>query len=321
MSARTGAAADHTGYLHETAFYDSDDAFCAIVVPFVEAGVAAREPTVVACGPHNTAVLRDALVSVDGVTFVPGGEQYRRPASAIAAYRRRFGEYVAAGAAQIRVVGDVPHPGTGDPWEWWARYEATVNVAYDGFPLWGLCPYDTRTTPAAVLDDVARTHPFVATTDGLHTPNPRFEPPGRFLAARSSAPDPMESSTPAIELVDPSPAVARHAVALVAREAGIDERAAGGLLTSVSEVVTNALVHGRPPSCLRAWATAGRVVVAVSDTGHGPADPFVGLLPVDVDRRDGGLGLWLAHQLCDDVTFAIDEAGFTVRLVVGPARG
>lgn len=316
MRPRTGAPAGHHGYFHETAYYDSDDAFCEIVVPFVEGGIEAGEPTVVACAPPNTAILRRELASVGGVTFLSGGEQYLRPASAIAAYRKLFAALVDDGAPQIRVVGDVPHPGTGASWDWWARYEATVNHAYDAFPLWGLCPYDTRTTPAWVLDDVARTHPFVATAGGGHARNPRFEAPARFLAGRSSAPDPAELATPTIELVDPSPAVARHAVGLVARDAGIDEVAAGGLLTSVSEIVTNALVHGRPPVRLRAWTADGRVVVAVTDTGAGPADPYAGLLPVEGDRRDGGLGLWLAHQLCDDVTFASGDDGFTVRLLV-----
>jgi hypothetical protein len=33
---RTGAAAGHRGYFHETAFYSSDEEFLAIVVPFLE---------------------------------------------------------------------------------------------------------------------------------------------------------------------------------------------------------------------------------------------------------------------------------------------
>ena len=49
---RSGAAAGHPGYFHETAFYGSDDEFVDIVAPFVRDGIAAGEPTVVACGPR-----------------------------------------------------------------------------------------------------------------------------------------------------------------------------------------------------------------------------------------------------------------------------
>ena len=65
-----------------------------------------------------------------------------------------------------RVASEVPHPGVGAPWDGWARYEAAINRAYAEFPLWGLCAYDTRITPGAVLDDVARTHPHLATAHG-----------------------------------------------------------------------------------------------------------------------------------------------------------
>ena len=47
---RSGAAASYSGYFHEAAFYDSDDEFLAIVVPFLTEGVEAREPAMVAPG-------------------------------------------------------------------------------------------------------------------------------------------------------------------------------------------------------------------------------------------------------------------------------
>ncbi|HEX6130915.1 MAG TPA: MEDS domain-containing protein, partial [Actinomycetota bacterium] len=58
---RSGAARGHAGYLHETAFYGSDDAFVDVVAPFLLGGVEAGEPTVVACRPAGTALLRDAV--------------------------------------------------------------------------------------------------------------------------------------------------------------------------------------------------------------------------------------------------------------------
>lgn len=170
---RSGAAAGHRGYFHETAFYDSDDEFLALIVPFFTDGLAAGEPVVSAFAPANQQLVRDAFGPGTGICYLGGETQYLRPAGAIRRYRDLFAGYVAEGARQIRVAGDVPHPGTGASWDWWARYEATVNHAYDDFPVWGICPYDTRTAPEHVLADVRRTHPHVGHGRD-HATNPGF---------------------------------------------------------------------------------------------------------------------------------------------------
>ena len=82
-----------------------------------------------------------------------------------------------------------------------------------------------------------------------------------------------------------------------------------------SEAVTNALIHGLPPVRLRLWTGPDRIVATVTDGGDGPADPFVGLLPV-TDTCSAGLGLWLTHQLCSHVTLDTTDDGFTIRLIV-----
>ena len=310
---RTGAAADHTGYFHETAFYGSDDEFVAIVGPFLRDGVAAGEPTIVACAPANTALLREA-VDCTGVRFLAGSGRYVRPGPTIHAYRSMFGDLVAAGADQIRVVGDVPHPGVGMDWHGWARYEAAINIAYDEFPLWGLCPYDTRTAPASVLDDVACTHPHVASASGHHHSD-RYLDPASFLDARSPPPvDPVELTEPHTIVLDPDPRSARAAL----HEAGVERvlgvTGAANLALATSEAVTNALVHGRPPTTLRLWVSDDRVITTVTDRGPGPSDPFVGLVPAPTDQP-GGRGLWIANQVCSDVA-AFHGDGFRLRLTV-----
>jgi hypothetical protein len=79
------------------------------------------------------------------------------------------------------------------PWEWWARYEATVNHAFAKFALWSLCPYDRRITSAEVLDDVAQTHRYLATPDGRHVVNERYTDPAVFLGQSRSAGGPAGS--------------------------------------------------------------------------------------------------------------------------------
>ena len=313
---RSGAAAGHVGYFHEAVCYDTDDELLAVVLPFLTGGVDEKEPTVVSLGPEKADLVRRALpFGGAGVTFLTGGSVYARPAAAIRAYRELMAGYVADGADQIRIVGEIPRPSLGATWPWWARYEAAINRAYDEFPLWSLCAYDTRITPSSVLADVARTHPRSLHADGRHEPSASYASPDSFLAAWPAvAPDALQSLPPLITLVDPTAARARHAVSLVDPGLAADE--IEDLVVAVSEVVTNALRHGLPPVRVRYWAGADRIVVSVTDGGTGPTDPFAGLLP-SADSVSGGLGLWITHQSCNYVAFSRDPSGFTLRLTAG----
>ncbi len=314
---RSGAAAGHPGYFHETAFYDSDEQFLSVIVPFFADGLAAGEPVISAFAPGNQSLVRDAFGDGSGIRFLDGDVHYARPAAAIRGYRALFGEYVTRGVPQIRVAGDVPHPGVGAPWDWWARYEAVVNHAYRDFPVWGICPYDTRTAPADVVAEVRRTHPHVAHAH-RHSVNPAFEDPAEFLSARSDTwRDPLEQGRPVLELTDPHPGQARTAVTEAAASSDLTVEDRNGLLLGVSEAVTNAMIHGRAPVTLRAWTAARRVVVTVTDAGTGPRAPYAGLLPADRPAGSGGLGLWISHQVCAFVGMHRGLNGFTIRLIAG----
>jgi anti-sigma regulatory factor (Ser/Thr protein kinase) len=312
---RTGAPADHVGYFHEAVCYGSDDELLAVLLPFLLGGADAKEPTVVALGPEKADLVRRALPRAAAVTFLTGDSLYARPASVIRSYRELFADYVADGASQIRVVGEIPRPSLGATWNWWARYEAAINEAYDDYPLWSLCAYDTRVCPSRVLADVARTHPRTLHADGRHEPSATYAAPESFLSAwPPAADDPLQSLPPLIALVDPTAAQARHTVRLV--DPGLPADQIEDLVVAVSEVVTNALRHGRPPVRVRFWSGADRIVVAVTDGGSGPADPYAGLIP-SRDSASGGLGLWITHQSCNYVAFSSSPEGFTLRLTAG----
>lgn len=310
----SGAAAGHRGYFHQAAVHGSQDEFLSIVVPFLQDAVRAEEPAIVALDENNEQLVRTAIPDTPGLSFVAADGQYTEPASTIKAYRQLLAEHTARGAPQIRIVGEIPNLGVPSPWERWARYEAAINHAYDDFPLWGVCCYDSRTTPADVLADVMRTHPYT-TADGQPLANDRFEDPAGFLSRRPPpVPDPLEVSPPAVELIDPMPGAARRAVVDVARS-GLDATEVHDLAYAVSEAVTNGIRHGRPPVRLRLWAAPDRTVATVTDCGDGPGNPFVGMMPV-AESSSAGLGLWLAHQLCH-VTFGTTDDGFTVRMTAG----
>ncbi|MDI1464139.1 sensor histidine kinase [Catellatospora sp. KI3] len=312
---RSGPAAGHDGILHEAAFYDSDEQFLAVVLPFLRDGVAAGEPTVSLFGERNQDLVRKAMGTDSGVVFIDGGPHYLRPAVAIKRHRQMLSDYVAAGAVQIRIAGDVPHPGVGVPWEWWARYEAAANEVYDDFPMYGLCPYDTRTAPPQVLEQARRTHTHLVSADGRREASSTYQEPRDFLAnAVTPWTQPLEAQPPLVELRDPEVGQARRAVIALQATALLADDDLNGLVVSTSEAVTNGLLYGRGPVLVRAWAVPGRIVVTVTDRGPGPADPAAGLLP---GPGPGGLGLWLAHQLCAYVSLRRGPDGFTLALVAG----
>ncbi len=303
------------GYDHAAVHYGSDAELLAVAVPFLEGGLTAGEPTFVSLAPDRAELVRRALPPSADTRYLTVADLYARPAVAIKSYREMMAGLVADGAAGIRIFGELPRAAIDTSWDWWARYEAAVNHAYDEFPLRSMCAYDRRSTPKHVLDDVARTHPFVATPDGGHQSNAGYLDPPAFLAgSRPMTPYPIQQTAPLVELADPQPSAARRAV-LDMNKTGLPAAEIDDLVLAVSEIVDNSLRHGRPPVAMRIWADADHLVVTVRDTGEGPADPFAGLLPAD--RHVGGRGLWIAHQICSEVALHRDETGFTARLTAG----
>jgi anti-sigma regulatory factor (Ser/Thr protein kinase) len=313
---RTGAAAGHEGYYHEAVYYSSDEELLAVLVPFLTGGSDEGEPTLVALGERNAALVRSALPARVNVEYLTGGAVYARPAAAIHSYRRLLAGHVAAGAPQIRIIGELPASAFGATWDGWARYESAINHAYDDFPLWSMCAYDRRTTAKDKLAEVARTHPRTACPDGTHPPSDSYLDPVTYLSEpRPVRPDPVQAAVPLADLAAPSPTEAR-AVVRAANAGAVGDDDLQDLVVAVSEAVTNATVHGRAPVRMRVWAGADRLVVTISDGGAGPKDPFAGLMPA-TDRATGGRGLWIIHQSCNYVTAQTSPDGFTLRLTAG----
>src|SRR5262249_30139937 len=163
---RRGAARGQVGPFHEAGFYASDAEFAALIVPFVEEGVAAGEPVIIGYDDRKGGLLRSWLADPSAVEFIGDQSLYATPGRAIATYRRMVEFHPAMGAGQIRIAGDVPHPGNGGRFEGWDRYEWAVNTVWQDFPVWGRCLYDTTTAPPEVLEVVERTHPRLVWPSG-----------------------------------------------------------------------------------------------------------------------------------------------------------
>jgi anti-sigma regulatory factor (Ser/Thr protein kinase) len=88
---------------------------------------------------------------------------------------------------------------------------------------------------------------------------------------------------------------------------------AADFVIAVSEIATNAVRYGLPPTGLRLQATGRTVTAEIRDNGRWqPGTPAV---PWNrADATCGGLGLRIACQVCDDVQIRTGGDGTAVVL-------
>ncbi|MEZ5184094.1 MAG: sensor histidine kinase [Acidimicrobiales bacterium] len=307
-------------FRHEAALFDRDEDLAAIVTPFLAAGIDRDEPTIVAVGSACAEVLLDLAPDRDELIVVPNSEEMRRPAVRLQTLRRAVDVHLAAGAERVRIVSALPADGADAvSWQPWARYEAYLDVALVDCPIWQLCLVDERTAGPLALAHALRCHTHLATVRDGHQEVVHRPPPGELLDELLFVDEPATGPGPPLaQLVDPSPTSARHLARDLAAAAQLDGDDADGLVSAVSEIVTNAHLHGRGPVELCAWRAGSEVVVTVTDRGDGPSDPTVGLAPAVRQPGEGGFGLWIASQVCRSVTLHRQPDSFAVRLVACP---
>jgi len=313
------ATAQPAGFRHEAALYHDDEEFLDIVVPFLREGLAAGDAALLRVNARLRSMVRDVLGATDTLAALDPGDHDTHPLSTLEENRDVLARLFTAGAARLRFVGEVPHVGA--EWAGWAGYEASVNRFYAQLPVWAVCAYDVRQAPPRVIEDVTRTHGLLADRAGGHRVSPAWTDPVDFLdeQARETT-RALAGRRPDLHLTDPQLSDARLGVATLALGTGLDAGAVSGLSFAANEVLTNAVMHGRAPVTLRAWADPDGVVVAVHDRGRGPGHPYGGLLRDCDDPVLRGDGLWLARRMCTRVDLVTAPDGFTVYLTARVGR-
>ncbi|MBA3530097.1 MAG: MEDS domain-containing protein, partial [Propionibacteriaceae bacterium] len=150
-------------YRHEALLWRDLDEFLAGTVPFIQGGLDAGEPVMVAVINARKESLLDALgPDADDVLFVDMAELGRNPARIIPAWRQFLDDHSANGE---------PVRGIGEP-IWFGRrpeeiiegqlHEALLNVAVEpDTPFWLMCPYDVGQLDASVIEEAYRSHPAI----------------------------------------------------------------------------------------------------------------------------------------------------------------
>jgi hypothetical protein len=177
------ATATDTGrrYRHDALLHDSPEHLVQVAAPFLLEGLADGEAAVVATGTVTADLLREAVDGDPRVHVLDRGDVYRaRTPAAITTFRQLAEARVSEGALRVRIVGEVDFGPTERDWLEWQRYEAVINHALAGWPLWGLCLFDTQRLPEPLLASALRTHSRLATAHGPEE-NRLFAPPADYL--------------------------------------------------------------------------------------------------------------------------------------------
>lgn len=309
------ASISDEGFVHQALIYGSDQEFLDVALPFVEEGLRSQQPTLVSVQDRHIENLQEALGGAhEGLTLRPVEEWYETSTRT----REKFAQWAVERiehADRVRLIGEPPWAlGHEARIRDWARHESVINVAFAGLPVTFACPYDANSLPDEVLKHARDTHPEIVDAAGS-SPSRSYANPREFCK-RLDATVEVQTREPSLEMpfgLGDLPAI-RGLVGSFGIDAGLPGSRTEEIVLAVNEVVTNAVIHGRPPSTLRTWHTDDELIVEVTDAGEGIRNALVGQLPPPVDGI-GGRGLWLARLLCDAVEVR-DAGGCTVTMHV-----
>ena len=293
------------GVLSHAAFcYRGQPEYTAAIVAFIQVGLAAGEPALVAVPGVKARVIRDRLDDGPGeVVFTDMTELGRNPARIIPEVRGFADKHP---GQRVRFVGESVWPGrsAAEICEA-ARHEALTNLAFAHTPITILCPYDASGLAGSILAGARRTHQEPAASGAT----------GQTWRANL----PPECDGP----LDPPPAEAevfryntdlaavRRLVAGHARRAGLTGERTIDLVLAVNEIAANTISHTTGSGVLQIWHTPEEIVCQLHDQGE-ITDPLAGRVRHGPDDR--GHGLWLVNQVCDLVELRTGPAGTTVRM-------
>ena len=257
------------GVLSHAAFcYRGQPEYTAAIVAFIEAGLAAGEPALVAVPGVKARVIRDRLDDGPGeVVFTDMTELGRNPARIIPEVRGFADKHP---GQRVRFVGESVWPGrsAAEICEA-ARHEVLTNLAFAHTPITILCPYDASGLAGSILAGARRTH----------------QEPGTPGAIGQTWRDnlPPECDGP----LDPPPAEAevfryntdlaavRRLVAGHARRAGLTGERTIDLVLAVNEIAANTISHTTGSGVLQIWHTPEEIVCQLHDQGE-ITDPLAG---------------------------------------------
>lgn len=300
-------------FWHEALLYASEREFVEGTTSFLRDGIAHDDAMLTVVDAAKIRAIRGALgADAERVHFADMAVVGRNPALIIQAWKDFAHEHGSNGR-RLRGIGEPISPAR-DPAALVECHihESLLNLAFHDQPnFWLVCPYDTASLPASVIEAAADNHPFVCDHVGTRSPGAPADERATGLTHPLPAP-PASADEMRFEMatiVD-----LRRFVSTRAQAAGIDAYRVAELAVAASEIATNAIVHGHGGGRAHVWTDHHHLVCEISGPGR-IDDPLVGRLR-PTPGQPHGYGIWLANQFCDLVQIRSGDGGTTVRLHV-----
>jgi anti-sigma regulatory factor (Ser/Thr protein kinase) len=140
----------------------------------------------------------------------------------------------------------------------------------------------------------------------VHTA-PHARPVETAVVARAEQPSLIDRTFGRDEIT-----VIRHQTADALRSVGLGGDRLHGFVLAVNEVITNVVLHAGGHGRIVLWLTGGSAWCTVTDSGPGIPDHYLSPAETPQTFGVGGRGIWLAYQLCDEVSVATGPIGTTI---------
>lgn len=298
--------------IHDALLYDTDERLVSGTRDLIAGGMAAGDLVIVGGNTRELAILRDAWDDDPRLVFQSTEQAYQDPMTTLATYQRLSHRERAAGRG-LRITSQLPAIAGPESDYRWRRYEAVAGRALAPYNVTALCRYDLRTATDVMVDHACAAHGRIHMPDGAERDGGSTTDELALVAAERIYPPLVTAPVVDIGIDSPTslrPARERLAAALPPSQRSTD------LLLAATEVATNALEHGGSPARLRLYRESDRWVCVVVDAGAG-LDPYSGFdSPLADTPQLRGRGLWIARQMCDDLTISRRDGLTEVQLLL-----
>lgn len=314
MSPAAASVSATPQFLHEAFLYADDAEYLAGTVPFIQEGLDAGEPVLVAVPAPKLDLLRTRFdpSQIDLLRFTPMETMGRNPAWIIPAWAQFVDDYASNGRAARGIGEPIWFGRSDDELVECGRHESLLNLAFADVSTFKLlCPYDTALLGGPVIEEAHRNHPHIG-RGGVLAASDTFD--GRVPPWIDTPLSPVPETAAQIDFGAGGLWGIRRQATAAATEAGMRPARIADLVVAVSEAVTNSLRHGGGSGQVFLWRDGLELLCEIRDQGR-VSDPMAGR------RRPGiaepsGRGLWLMNQLCDLVQIRALPDGQVVRLHV-----
>jgi anti-sigma regulatory factor (Ser/Thr protein kinase) len=297
----------HEAYRHGLLLHDTDEELIAGTRAFVGRGLASGADVLVHGTRERVDLMRAVLGAHPRLTYDFDEALYEAPMRTLFAYQHALA--ARPEPREFWVTGTVPRGLDAAEQAAWHRYESVVDETLGTYPFAALCTYDTRDRPASVIEAALASHRTV-NVDLTDRDNTRYVEPAAFLAGPLAQRPGPPAAWPTAATVIHGPDHLSAARDLVRSEAyrlsAVSPRTIERFRVAVNEIVSNGLLHGRPPVHVTVWTDVGSLTCLVEDAGPGQLDPMAGYRHPDGANH---LGLWVSRQLVDDLVIGSSPTG------------